>query len=78
MHRTITYTVKENHHPSSCKNHILVREAHKKRLTGIKIIRNLDNMRGWVIECDQIPRLHLGFEVSEAIARIEKIETPKN
>jgi hypothetical protein len=75
-----TYEPLPNYHWSHSKNHTLVRSAYKKGLTGIKITRlSTDNgaAGGWVLECDQIKRLHLGFDVIEANKRIDLIEPVK-
>jgi hypothetical protein len=58
------------------KNHALVIAAYQKGLTGIRIIKGLGKgaaRTGWTLECDQIPRLHLGYEITEAENRITKI-----
>jgi hypothetical protein len=58
------------------KNHALVIAAYQKGLTGIKIVKGLGKgaaRTGWTLECDQVPKLHLGYEIKEAEARINKI-----
>lgn len=58
------------------KTHQLVRAAYDKGLTRVKIIRGLGkgaDRTGWTLECDQIKRLHLGYEIKEAEARISRI-----
>lgn len=70
------YTVKENLHPSHSKNHRLVRAAYRKGLTGIKISwygAMSRYVNGWILESDQIPQLHLGYQIKEAEERINKI-----
>lgn len=69
-----TYT----HNPCGplSKNHKLVIAAYQKGLTGIKIIRGLGkgaDRTGWTLECDQVPKLHLGYEIAEAEIRINQI-----
>jgi hypothetical protein len=58
------------------KTHQLVRAAYDKGLTHVKIIRGLGKgaaRTGWTLECAQVPKLHLGYEIKEAEARINKI-----
>jgi hypothetical protein len=71
-----TYTVKENTHFSSTRNHRLVRAACAKGLTNVSISRypNSQPGGGWYLYSDQITKLHIGYEVSEAESRINQIE----
>jgi hypothetical protein len=72
------YTVKPNICPLHSKNHRLVRVAAARKLTGILIAWFPDGYlkAGWNIQCDQVPYLHLGFEIAEAETRINKITIP--
>lgn len=69
------YTVLENYHPSHSKNHRLVRAAYAKGLTRIEISHypNAQPGGGWYLYCDQFIKLHIGYTVNEAEARINKI-----
>lgn len=58
------------------KSHALVNAAYDKGLTNVTITRGLGKgaaRTGWTLECDQVPRLHLGYEIKEAEDRIKKI-----
>jgi hypothetical protein len=69
------YTAKPNTCPLSSKNHRLVRAAAAQKLTSILIMWFPEGYlkSGWNIQSDQVPYLHLGFEIAEAETRIRKI-----
>jgi hypothetical protein len=72
------YTPKINLHPTHSKNHILVRAAAEKGLTGIRILKYPNksaqySRNGWYLECYEMQALHLGFEIKEAEKRITQI-----
>lgn len=71
-----TYKPIPNKCPLTGRNHALVKAAAGKGLTGIVITRGLGKgsaRTGWNLSCDQIPQLHLGYEIKEAEERIGKI-----
>jgi hypothetical protein len=72
------YTPKPGKCPAASGNHVLVRDAALKGLTGIRIIKYPNKAApmarsGWYLECNEIKSLHLGYEVTEASNRISKI-----
>lgn len=69
------YTVKENTHGSSSRNHRLVRAAFARGLTNISISRyGAVWGGGWYLYSDQITKMYIGHEIAEAEARINQIE----
>jgi hypothetical protein len=69
------YTVKPNTCPLKSVNHRLVRAAAARGLTKILIVWFPCGYlkAGWNIQSEQVPYLHLGFEISEAENRINQI-----
>lgn len=70
------YTLKENTHYSSVRNHRLIRAAYAKGLTNVTITRQPASAPGggWWLKCDEYEKqLHLGYQVAEAETRINRI-----
>jgi hypothetical protein len=74
-----TYTIIENVHGSSSRQHRLVRAAWKKGLTEIKIFHYLKQsgifLRGWYLQADQFKLRCIGYDLNESEARINKIDS---
>jgi hypothetical protein len=71
-----TYTLIENIHGSSSRQHRLVRAAYNKGLTSVFIFHypNGQPGGGWCLCCDQIKKLNIGFTIDEAENRINQID----
>lgn len=58
------------------RTHALVKAAAAKGLTNVTITRGLGKgaaRTGWTLHSDQVPRLHLGYEIDESLNRISQI-----
>jgi hypothetical protein len=69
------YTANPNTCPLHSKNHRLVRAASERGLTKVLILFYPRGYikKGWYIQSDQVPVLHLGHEIAEAETRIRQI-----
>jgi hypothetical protein len=75
-----TYTLIENVHGSSSRQHRLIRAAWSKGLTKVTVCHypNSQPGGGWYLYCDQITKLHIGYTLDECEARINRIEVKEN
>lgn len=78
MAQAKVYKPLENYHPSSAKNHILIRAAFEKGLTGITItwFPATSRTRGYILESNEIKWLRLGYDLKSAQEKINAINQP--
>ena len=79
MAHTKIYKPLENHHGSSAKNHILIRLAYARGLTGITITWHpaTSRTRGYVLESNEIKWMRLGGCLESAKEKINAINKPQ-
>lgn len=75
MSTTKVYTY--DSHP----NNVLMLAAKKKKLTGVTVTWHKamsSTGRGWVMTCDQIPWIRLGFDQQTALKKLQDLEIKEN